>query len=149
MEENENNVVTPLQKAPTLLKVLCILTFIWSGMNLLYNFVYGFFYEWSKSLIVNTTFPKEYIEFKEVAINILSAGRYFFILGFVLCAGSIVGAFFMLKLKKFGFHVYTLSNLLLLLLPMLYFKGEGLNVFSLLITALFVMYYARFIKLMA
>jgi hypothetical protein len=150
MEENINIIEPQAQgKPPFRLKLLCILTFIWSGMNLIYNFVYGFFYDWSKTLIINTTFPKEYKEFKEVAIFILSAGRYFFLLGLLLYVGSILGAYFMFKLKKFGFHIYTLSNLLLLMLPMLYFKGEGLNLVSLVITALFIMYYSRFLKLMA
>jgi hypothetical protein len=150
MEETTNNTESqPLLKPPFRLRLLCILTFIFSGMNLMYNFVYGFFYDWSKTLIVNTTFPKEYIEFKEVVVYILSAGRYFFLLGFVLYAGSITGAYFMMKLKKSGFHIYTLSNLLLLLLPMIYFKGEGLNFVSLVITGLFVLYYSRFLKLMA
>ncbi|MCX6233063.1 MAG: hypothetical protein NTZ33_16160 [Bacteroidetes bacterium] len=150
MEETTNNInIEPVQKRPPMLQVLCILTFIWSGFNMIYNLIYGLFYNALKEFIVNMEFPKNYKELKDVILYVFSGGRFFFLSGFLLCFFSIFGAYKMWKLQKNGFHFYTVAQLLMLMLPMIFIHGEKLNVVEVLITALFILYYARFLKLMA
>ena len=47
----------------------------------------------------------------------LQAGTLYYTITFVLSLASLLGAIMMWNLNKMGFHIYALSNLLLLLVP--------------------------------
>ncbi|MDR1739450.1 MAG: hypothetical protein LBR45_01660 [Bacteroidales bacterium] len=135
----------------TLLKVLCILTFIVSGLNFLGNSLVvipgGQF--WSDRI---EEFKSEEAFEQMVAQNpqmedmlnqaqVMLQNTSYFILMALLCAASIVGAAFMLKGKVSGFHIYTLAHLIIILIPLLIFRSMNFSIsgtiFSLIIIGLY------------
>jgi len=128
-------------KRPELLKILCILTFIFGGISL-FSFLYisisyNFLGELSSKLELNVT-----------GLDIiLSASRNFYILGTLLYVFVIAGAIKMWNLKKIGFHFYSISKLLLIALPLL-FKISNLSIFNLLFTVIFILLYYKNLKFM-
>jgi hypothetical protein len=127
-----------------LLKVLCVFTFVGSGLGAfsygIIGIVHSYFSE-NLSLI-----PDE--QNRELIGMLLAAGRTFFFLNAILYAISLFGAILLWKLKKAGFHLYTASQMLLLILPLLYIKSFPANVFSVFLTFLFVLGYFGFLKYM-
>jgi len=51
-------------------------------------------------------------------------------------------------LKKAGFHIYTIAQILLLIIPKLFIPNLPFPGMELLISFLFVFYYSRFLKIM-
>jgi hypothetical protein len=127
-----------------LLKVLCVFTFVGSGLGAfsygVIGLVHGYFSE-NLSLI-----PDE--QNRDLIEMLLSAGRPFFFLNALLYSVSFSGAVLLWKLKKAGFHLYTASQMLLLILPLIYIKDFPSNVFSIFLTLLFVLGYFGFLKYM-
>ncbi len=137
MTEEQQNIPGKSPKRPQLLSILCILTFIGSGFG-----VFGF-------LMVAINFEATiealkvlYAEMPE-ANFILEAPRDFFLVSFLLSAFSLLGAVMMWNLRKIGFHIYTSSQLIYLVVPLIYFGGETNPLFNIMLTALFVYLYAR------
>lgn len=138
---NENTV----SKRPVFLTVLCILSFISSGLG-------------SITALLTPLFADTIIEFLQNApgfdetqmyetIQVLQAGWGFYAITFLLAVGSFIGVFFMWNLRKTGFHFYAISNLGLLLTPMLLF-GMPTNWTSIFFTASFILLYAINLKYM-
>ncbi len=151
MEEIQNNtepVVNQPKVRPQMLSVICILTFIWSGYGVLYNLMYALFYDTFKELITTIDFPGGYKGLKEALLQVLSAGRGLFVAGLVLSLFSLLGAIKMWKLQKRGFHFYTVSQIILLMLPLLFIDGGSPQFLELLITGMFVAMYATHLKIM-
>lgn len=134
------------KKRTDLLTVLCILTFIGSGMSMIAN-----------SLLFLTIEPvKELLEqestysFLGTEINmdfLLEISPVFFLLQSLTLLVSIIGATQMWQLKKTGFHLYTVSQILLLILPKLFISGLPFPTLELLISASFVYLYAKSLSL--
>ena len=146
MEEN----LLPLlpetnKKRPNLLTVLCILTFIGSGMNMFSSLVIASFYD------IFVQIAQEFAEkFTLPGIDMLLEARpLFFLVSGICYAGSIVGAILMMRLKKAGFHVYTIFQILLVLAPMYFMHYSGPGIPDLLFSALFVILYSMNLKYMS
>jgi hypothetical protein len=140
MEENPKPEHT--NKRPTLLSILCILTFIFSGMSVTGFFAVSVNYE--QSLEVMRT---AYGNMPEAGF-LLQAPRDFFFISFILSALSLAGAILMWNLRKTGFHIYTASQLAMLAIPLLYFGSETNPLLNIIITTLFVYLYAKNLKFM-
>ena len=130
-------------KRPVFLTVLCILTFVAGGIEFI-------------SALFTPVFAEQIIElfksapnYDEVAmseaITILRAGWTYYLIRAVLTLGSLSGAILMWKLKKTGFHIYALSNLIALFVPMLMFS-IAIGWSSILVTACFIALYALHLK---
>lgn len=131
------------KKRPDLLMVLCILTFIGSGMAAFSNlFIFLSFDEVSNIL---EDFDMDFPEFD----MIMSGGKKFFLTGFILYTLSLVGAIQMWKLKKIGFHIYTGAQIFILLLPLAMIENFQFSFFGMLITAAFIFAYAYNLKHMS
>lgn len=136
----------PKETSPnsTLLKLLCVFTYIGSGLGFISYGIIGLIHNFfSRNL---NLIPDE--QNRELIEMMLSAGRTFFFLNALLYAASFAGAVLLWKMKKAGFHVYTASQLLLLILPMAFIKGfpmPGTNIF---LTILFIWGYSGFLKFM-
>lgn len=131
------------KKRPDLLMVLCILTFIGSGMAAFSNlFIFLSFDEVSNIL---EDFDMDFPEFD----MIMSGGKKFFITGFILYTLSLAGAIQMWKLSKIGFHIYTGAQIFILLLPLAMIENFKFSFFGLLITAAFIFAYASNLKHMS
>lgn len=140
--ENFNTAPKDPLKRSDLLTILCVFTFIGSGLAAFSNlFIYLSFDEM-------LTIVEDY----EVDIPgfdmMMSGGRRFFITGFILYTLSWVGALQMWKLRKLGFHFYTGAQLFLLLLPVIMIPSYPFSIVSLLITLVFIVGYAVNLKFM-
>lgn len=138
----ENRTGQPI-KRPDLLKLLCILTFIGSGLASVSNlFIYLSFDE---ILLLKD----EYTQILPEMETILSGGKRFFLTGFFLYTISLVGACNMWKLRKIGFHLYTVAQLFILIMPVVFIKSYPFSFIGLIVTAIFVGAYASNLKLMS
>lgn len=102
---DELSVTGHSQQRPVFLTVLCVLTFIGSALYLLYA-VYTFTLinsldDATADILQDTELVNYYKWYK--------IERYALVLGAVGCS---VGAYFMLKLKRLGFNIYVVSQIL-------------------------------------
>ncbi|MBQ0160647.1 MAG: hypothetical protein KBT28_08525 [Bacteroidales bacterium] len=127
------------------LHILLTLSFINTGMYLLSGLIsttmlpsMSQYYNANSSL-----FPDEFGILLERALNI---PQWYYLLGVVLDAASIVGLILMWRLRKNGFHCYTLSKLLLIMLPVLFLDRSYVGVGNIMIAVLFIAYYFFLMK---
>lgn len=131
-------------KRPNLLTTLCILTFIGSGMNLFSSLVIAGFYD------IFVEIAQEFSQKFNIPgmEQILEARPIYFVVSAVFYAVSIAGAILMLQLKKIGFHVYTIAQILLVIAPMYFMHLPGPGVPELLFSGLFILLYSMNLKIM-
>lgn len=140
---NLNDQSGGLPHRPTWLSVLCVLTFIGSGISSV------------SFLMVYISYDEALPMMQEIGSMIpgmdllATAGKNFFLTGFFLYFFSVMGASLMWRLQKIGFHFYVASQALLIILPVVYIKSFPFPIYEALITAGFVFFYSRFLKLMA
>ena len=95
-------------KRPGFLTFLCVLTFIGSGMSLLTNLVAPSFASMLVEIVSSQPALASTVEiYEQMAVTPM---WQFYLLAF-FCATSIMGAVYMLKMKKVGFHIYVISQL--------------------------------------
>ncbi|MEI7895454.1 MAG: hypothetical protein WCJ26_00355 [bacterium] len=129
---------------PTLLTVLCILTFIGSGMNLFSSLVIAGFYD--VFVEVAREFSKK---FNIPGIDLLLETKpIYFLVTAAFYAGSLAGAILMMRLKKSGFHVYTIFQILLVLAPMYFMHLASPGFPEMLFSGLFILLYSMNLKFM-
>ncbi|MDE5417864.1 hypothetical protein L3049_07570 [Labilibaculum sp. DW002] len=131
-------VETSPKQRPTLLTVLCILTFIGSGVNVFSNLM-GMVMSPIKSFLGPEFFemalqdiPEEPVKkFVEQAFEMaqLAIDHIFEIslANFILYAASLTGAILMFQLKKLGFYIYASAQVLLLFVAPAFI---GFNLFT-------------------
>jgi len=124
-------------KRPNLLTILCILTFIGSGMNFFSSIMIAAFYE------AFTEVAKTFAEkFNLPGIDlILEAPPSFFLVSGFLYIFSFAGALLMWNFRKTGFHVYTIAQILLIIAPMYFLKMSGPSLFDIVLSGIFVILY--------
>ena len=134
------------EECPTLLLVLCILTFIGSGFNLLMNAIVAAGHTQIPDMISNMAdmYEQMGIDVDSILENIMPRSAY--LLSCICSIASIVGAAFMLSLRRIGFHLYTVAQLCLFAIPVLFTHTP--NYLGLMITLFFVTMYASFLKKM-
>jgi hypothetical protein len=139
---NLNDHSEGLPHRPTWLSALCILTFIGSGVSSVSFLMVYLSYEEALPLMqeFGSMFPGMEL--------LATAGKNFFITGFVLYFLSVMGASLMWRLQKIGFHFYVASQILLVILPVIYIKSFPFPIIEAMITAGFIFFYSRFLKLM-
>ena len=159
------------KERPTFLTVLCIITFIVSGFMFISNSYRAITYSQDKQLEYNEFEIEQTIEWAEM----LSGGEslpgldeqivmmelrqkeemenhaLLTIIGLLSIVLSLLGAFFMYRLRKLGFHLYTLSKVIALV-PLLIFTLTSAIVWTLsigaIIGAIFIFMYSRNLKYM-
>ena len=130
-----------------LLQVLCILTFIGSGLAFFSNASLYVFYDWFKDLFLNH--PDMILGGSKMDFSfVFKISRYYFLLGGLISLLSFAGALFMWKLKKVGFHLYTLAQIILLILPKIFVPDFPFPLFQLLLSGTFVYLYYSHLKWM-
>lgn len=107
-----NAAIMPIyRKKPLQLRVLCVLAFIFSGATLIYTFLFLLAEGWQRHIWVSLN-----VEIlPEVVRNM--GPQVFDILGLVLSLSIFIGIIQIWKLVRFGFWVFSVSILLMLLLP--------------------------------
>lgn len=129
-------------KRPTFLTVICILTFIGSGLGVLGGLIGLLLTGMADSL---TSIPGLGAAISNAAIG----GVTYTIIGLLLSGASLFGALQMWKLKKMGFFIYLIAQILMLIVPFIFlpsiFAMAGL-IFNILFTAGFIVMYAVNLK---
>jgi len=130
---------------PKLLTILCILTLINGGLTIIGGVFTGIFFD--QSVAVAHQFAKMF-NYPLLEEMIREGGPSFFFVNSLLYAVSVTGAVLMWKLKKNGFHVYTIAQILLILAPMYFFHLPGPSVFDILFSGTFILLYSTQLKIM-
>ena len=147
MDENPADNIPTRQytgKRPPGLTILCILTFIGSGVSALSSLFVAAAYDLMPEAIKQSPIQ----DGGALLEMINSAGPLFFLITGILYLASLAGAIFMYKLRKPGFHLYTLAQLAMMIVPLLMIKGFVLPVSNLLLTGSFILAYAVNIRIM-
>lgn len=106
------------EERPVLLTVLCILTFAWAGISILSGLIgiIGNSPEKQMQAIekMRETNPELADSMEAVYLENQNSfwGKYSNLFSLIFNIGSLIGAFLMWNMKKTGFHIYTLSELL-------------------------------------
>jgi hypothetical protein len=146
MEEIRAN---PIQESkpvrPNLLNILCILTFIGSGMNFISSLMISVFYNQFTILTesINQSFHLPELEM------LLEGRPLFFAISALIYAGCIIGAILMWRLKKVGFHVYTVFQILLILSPMYFYHLPSPSLLDIILSGIFILLYSSNLKYMS
>jgi hypothetical protein len=114
-------------------------------MNLFSRFVIAGFYD------VFVEIAKDFAaKFNLPGMEILLEMRpvYFLVSG-ICYVGSLVGAILMMRMKKTGFHVYTIFQILLILVPMYFMHIASPGFPELLFSGLFIFLYSMNLKFMS
>lgn len=83
-------------------------------------------------------FPAEMTVYLE---QFFETPRSFFLCSALLYALSLTGVILMWNLRKIGFHLYTLAQLLVMLVTLLFLGRERLPLGDIMFTLLFITYY--------
>ena len=119
-------------KRPKSLRLLCILTFIGSGLSALTYLVFSMTLETVREVVqLNELIFLNSAEDKKMITTILSLPRTYFIIDFILYAASLYGAYLMWNLRKVGFHFYSISQILMLIVYNIYHPESQFPVFPL------------------
>lgn len=149
MEELDTPQQQPDQQIPprrqTMLTVLCILTFVGSGLNFFSSLIFAAFYD-TFVLIMNEFADKFNIPGMEI---ITETKPIYFLVSAIFYLGAIIGAVFMIRLKKTGFHIYTIFQILLVISPMYFMHLPGPNFLDLLFSGTFIILYSTQLKYMS
>ena len=160
MEENDqiptfSDVENP--KRPAGLTVWCVLSFI----NAVYQFLVGIGTFLVFGTLKDLTEDENYLEmmdkfgvkegqYEQAMAAILNVGRSYYLYTALLYVASFIGVLYMWKQIKKGFHIYTIAQILFLIVYVLMFcnvTGES-PWGSIILTALWIgvyyMYYRRF-----
>ncbi|HZK07202.1 MAG TPA: hypothetical protein VFC92_03280 [Bacteroidales bacterium] len=128
----------PAPVRPRLLTTLCILSYIGSSMGAFSYFMIFSAYSQFMPMIEEMGLAMPGMELY------LSAGRNFFLAGAVFYFLSLIGVALMWRLRKVGFHFYTASQVMILIMPLFYIQGFPIPFLDGIITALFIFLYYRF-----
>lgn len=153
---------------PSMLTVLCILSFINAVYNAFSNFISFAFYDKINNLLTQMRegsgifeeMSEEMIDemgdswtmMVDAASAAFSVGRGYYFLEMALYVASFLGVLMMWRLQKKGFHVYAVSQILMLIATSIMVTaplGTGFPFGPLFWTALFIlMYYPHYKKAM-
>lgn len=140
--QGEDSQRQPVRR-PVLLTVACILSYLGSGAGLFSYLVVSFSYQKFMSAFQEMTLDMPGFEM------LREASRGFFISGMVLFLGSFTGVWLMWKLRKAGFHLYLMAQVLLLIQPYLYLDLHGFPLFQVAGTGIFLLVYGLHLKIMS
>ena len=145
------------KKRPTVLTIICILSSVNAALNAFTNLMAFLFYKLFNTILsddneelmsMSQMFGNEWDEMLKTYRVFFSTDRIYFIMNALVWIGSFIGVSMMWKLKKNGFHIYTISQILVLILStiFIYNRTGGSPVMDVLMTAIFVVWYLRYYK---
>jgi hypothetical protein len=139
-----------LPKFPVGLLILCIVTIVGNIFYLLAYLLFFFTYHSLPDMMamvsatMGSSLAKYYAEMAEMFHN---TPQYFFLLMTIPCLLSIAGSGCMIKMRKIGFHLYVVGQILLLGLPILIQK-QNFSFFDLLVSIIFIALYSSYLRRM-
>jgi hypothetical protein len=144
--EEEQPGQSPEESAPrlTFFRILCIATFLGSGLGLFSYLFCGIFYDSLAPAIKSSPFRMQ----EDVVQMLLGASRWFFITNAILFGFSLFGAIQMWNLHKTGFHFYAISQILMLFIPMLFVGSSAEMIPQAMVSGIFIFAYASNLRYM-
>ncbi len=129
---------------PELLKILCILTFVGGGFSLISNAFMFLSIDTIREYYKNGMFDFLSKDMDLSALEVLlNTNAIYFLIQATLLATAIYGAYLMWNLKKIGFHIYTITQIVLLIIPQIFLPGLPFPTFELILSLLFIILYAK------
>lgn len=152
-----SNFENPQPQRPSGLTVWCVLSFINAGFQFTSNIfsflLYNVMHELGESeeyYEMMEKFTPDMEQFESVMQAQLAVSRVNYLLQALLFAGSFVGVLFMWKQLKKGFHIYAISQILILIVTAIFVTSvTGAPIWgNVILTAIWIgiyyMYYRRF-----
>lgn len=121
----------PKRKRPPFLSALCILSFVGGGLGFVGYFLVSVFFERAAKFIIKYSYYH--------SVEQISA--FYFTALMVLFALSLIGAIRMWKLHRDGFFLYTISQISILFLPVVWMDWQAFSATNAIFTAVFVIGY--------
>lgn len=132
---------------PEMLKLLCILTFIGSGLSMLSNVALFSVIGQVREMFAED--PMYTVLGVEMNMSIfLNVNSWFFMVQAILYSLSFSGALQMWKLNKVGFHIYSVAQILLLIVPKIFIADMPFPAMDLILTGSFIYFYYLNLKFM-
>ncbi len=150
-------------KRPEMLTVLCVLSFINAVYNGISNFISFAFYDTFQNIFEQIRNGEGMFEdiaeqmgdnwetMAQASSLAFSIGRGYYFFEMLLFVASFIGVLMMWRLQKKGFHIYTVAQILMLIMTSIFITNKvgGFPFGSLLWTAFFVfMYYSHYKNVM-
>ncbi|MBO4740973.1 MAG: hypothetical protein J5605_04925 [Bacteroidales bacterium] len=145
--ENDNKPTGTLAaRPPVFFYIMLVLSMVNAGMTFFSSIILGFAAPTIVEMNNDGTLPIS--EKFSVAVDSLSRiPQYYFFITALFWALSFYGALAMWKLRKTGFHCYTLAQLIILLLTVVILGKANLSLGDVMFTILFIAYYATVVFL--
>lgn len=155
-QENYNFMQEEPERRPEMLTILCILSFINAVYNGIVNFISFAFYDSFVALLEQMRNGEGMFEemaeqmgdnwetMVDAASLAFSVGKGYYFIEMLLFVASFIGVFMMWRMQKKGFHVYAISQILMLISTSIFVVskvGGGFPFGSVLMTALFILMY--------
>jgi hypothetical protein len=113
---------------PTLITILCILSFIGGGLGILFGIL----------LAVGSGVAGGMLADIPGMGAIAGGGMTYGLISLVLSAASFFGALQIWKMKKMGVYLYAVAQVAMIILPIAFFGGQAFSVFGVVITVAFI-----------
>ncbi len=151
-----NEFENPAPKRPNGLTVACVLSFISAGWFTLANLITFLSYNFMKSLSSDENYLELMEKFGQDAEMLeatmeaqFAVSRVSYLLQALMYIGSFIGVLYMWRLQKKGFHIYAISQLLLLIVTAVFVTSvTGSSIWgSVILTAIWIgIYYIYYRK---
>lgn len=130
------------------LHIILILSMIGSGMSFISNLMMGSMLPMLKAMFESgaIAYPSEMSLMME---DMFDTPRPYYLSCALLYAMSLVGVILMWNLRKSGFHLYTMAQLLVLLVTLLFLGRERVPLGDIMLTLLFIVYYFISLRIIA
>lgn len=147
-----NEFENPQPERPTGLTLACILSFINAGWQVISNLFTFMMYNTMRDITENESY-QEMMEslgqdtdlMEQSVAQMFSINRVYFLFIALLFIASFVGVYQMWHLQKKGFHIYTIAQLLILIVSALMAPDSGI-LMSAVFTALWIGLYSIYYK---
>ncbi len=136
----------PEEAAPrlTFFRILLITSFIGSGLGFISFLFCGIFFDSLGPAMETSTLALQ----RDLMLVLMAAGRWYFLSNGILFGFSLYGAIQLWKLRKVGFHFYTMSQIAILIVPLLFIKGYNDALPQAMLSAAFIFAYATHLRFM-
>lgn len=158
-EQNYNSFENPKPARPFLMEAFCVLSFINAGFSVLGNLITFLSYDIMKSLMTDEDylelmekFGQDMEQFEATMEAQFAVSRVNYLLQALMYIGSFIGVLYMWRLQKKGFHIYAISQLLLLIVTAVFVTSvTGASIWgSVILTAIWIgiyfIYYRKVLK---
>jgi hypothetical protein len=130
--ENPQNTSSNFNERPVLLKILCILSWIGSGMQIIVSTLYSLFINEAVKLEMFSLLPnQEMVDMYKDIFNLMDKTSIWYL---ILYLGNVAFVYMIWHFKKTGFYGYCLIQVLILLVP---YSVNPFDFNQLLISAIF------------